>query len=239
MTDPIVAIDNISYRYPDGREALTGISLSIQPGERVALLGPNGSGKSTLLLHLNGVLPLQTGAITIDSVPLNDKTLGDIRARLGMTFQEPDDQLFSTTVYEDVAFGPLHMGLPPNAVKTRVQTALDAVGMAEYARRSSTHLSTGEKKRIALATILSMEPHIFALDEPSAGLDPRGRRQLVALLDSFTDKTMLISTHDMRLAAALCTRAVVLDAGQVVADGPAAQLLYDRDLMERHGLETP
>jgi energy-coupling factor transporter ATP-binding protein EcfA2 len=208
-------------------------------GEKVALVGPNGSGKSTLLLQLNGILRSQSGMVVIGVLPLIEANLGAIRAYVGLTFQNPDDQLFSLRVHEDVAFGPLHMGLSPAETQTQVARALAAVGMSDYANRVTHHLSIGEKKRIALASVLSMNPPILALDEPSAGLDPRARRSLIALLKAFTDETMLISTHDMRLAAALCTRVLVLDGGRLVADGSTERILYDRTLMEHHGLETP
>ncbi|MCC6801904.1 MAG: ABC transporter ATP-binding protein [Anaerolineae bacterium] len=231
-----VAVEGLSFRYPDGTRALDEISLRVAPGEKVALVGPNGSGKSTLLLHLNGVLRSSTGTITVAGLPVNDRHLGQIRAAVGLVFQNPDDQLFAPQVYGDVAFGPLHMGLPESEVRERVRRALSAVGIGDFADRSSHHLSVGEKKRVALATVLSMEPQILALDEPSAGLDPRGRRELIALLRTL-DQTMLISTHDMRLASDLCARAVVLDGGRVVIDGEAHAILNDADLMERHGLE--
>lgn len=229
----------VSFRYPDGQPALENISFRIVPGEKVALVGPNGSGKSTLLLHLNGVLRLQTGTITINGLPMNDANLGQIRAWVGLTFQNPDDQLFSPRVYQDVAFGPLNMGLSESEVQARVERALSAVSMNNYADRISTHLSIGEKKRIALATVLSMDAEILALDEPSAGLDPRARRGLIDLLKTFAHMTILISTHDMRLAYDLCDRVIILDGGRIVADGDAKTLLCDRALMEQHGLETP
>lgn len=239
MNLPAIEIANLSFRYPDGRLALDDISIRITPGEKVALVGPNGSGKSTLLLHLIGVLRAQSGTIAVEGQPLTDANLGRVRAWVGMTFQNPDDQLFSPRVHQDVAFGPLHMGLREADVTARVAQALAAVGLSDYGDRISFHLSMGEKKRVALATVLSMTPRILALDEPSSGLDPRARRSLITLLKSFSDKTIIISTHDIRLAYELCVRTVVLDGGQIVADGPAERLLTDSSLMERHGLETP
>jgi cobalt/nickel transport system ATP-binding protein len=239
MTHHAIEVEGLSFRYPDGTLALNNISFRVAPDEKVALVGPNGGGKSTLLLHLNGVLRSPTGKIRIGGLPVNDENLGQIRAWVGLVFQNPDDQLFSPRVYQDVAFGPLHMGLPENEVRARVERALSAVGIRDYANRISHHLSVGEKKRVALATVLSMDPKILALDEPSAGLDPRGRRNLIRLLQTFEQQTMLISTHDMRLAQELCTRAVVIEDGQIVAVGPAESILKDRDLMEQHGLETP
>jgi cobalt transport protein ATP-binding subunit len=233
-----IEVNGLTFCYPDGRLALDDVSLHVAPSEKVALVGPNGAGKSTLMLHLNGILQSTSGTISVGGLPLTDKTLGQIRARVGLVFQNPDDQLFSPRVYQDVAFGPLHMGLAKNDVQERVQAALAAVGMNDFADRMSYHLSVGEKKRIALATVLSMQPQILVLDEPSAGLDPRARRSLIHLLRNLDQETMLISTHDMRLVYDLCSRMVVLDGGRVVADGPTIELLKNRALMEEHGLET-
>ena len=241
MSHHAIRVARLTFSYPDGRRALDEVSLGVEPGEKVALVGPNGAGKSTLMLHLNGILRSAdgNGQIEVGGLMLNDATLGQIRAWVGLVFQNPDDQLFSPRVWQDVAFGPLHMGLPQDEVRARVDRSLAAVGMGDYGDRLSHHLSVGEKKRIAIATVLSMDPKILALDEPTAGLDPRARRSLIALLRSLKQQTLLISTHDMRLADELCSRAVVLDGGRVVADGPAAEILHDADLMARHGLETP
>ncbi len=239
MSHHTIDVSHLTFCYPDGRRALDDVSMQIAPGERVALVGPNGAGKSTLMLHLNGILRSPSGTITIGGLELGDKTLGQIRAWVGLVFQNPDDQLFSPRVYQDIAFGPLHMGLPESDVRARVERALEAVGMSGFQDRISTHLSIGEKKQIALASVLSMDPIILVLDEPSAGLDPRGRRSLIRLLSSLDGQTMLISTHDMRLAKDLCSRVIVLDGGCIVADGPAAVILTDAALMEAHGLETP
>jgi cobalt transport protein ATP-binding subunit len=238
MTHHTIEVEDLSFRYPDGRLALDHVSLSIAPNEKVALVGPNGSGKTTLLLHLNGILRGQAGKIVIAGLPLTDQQLGRIRAEVGFVFQNPDDQLFSPKVYQDVAFGPLHLGLPESEVRQRVEDALQAVEMGEYADRISHHLSTGEKKRIAIATVLSMNPAILVMDEPSAGLDLRGRRNLIHLLHKLEGQTMLISTHDMKLAYEVCSRVLVLDGGRVVAEGETNRLLCDRHLMEAHGLET-
>jgi len=230
-------VKDLRFKYPDGHEALFGVTLSIAPGEKVALVGPNGAGKSTLMLHFNGVLQGE-GEVRVCNMPVQKDTLGKVRAAVGLVFQDPDDQLFSPTVFEDVAFGPLHMGLPETEVRQRVKEALAAVRMTDYIDRVSHHLSVGEKKRIAIATVLSMNPEILVLDEPSAGLDPRARRTLINLLRDLP-QTMLISTHDMRLVAELFSRTVVMDHGRVVADGPTAQILNDAALLEAHGLEKP
>jgi len=234
MNSPAIAISALSYRYPDGRPALREVDLHVQAGERVALVGPNGAGKSTLLLHLNGILQGQ-GQIEICGLALEKKNLGRIRALVGLVFQSPDDQLFSPTVFEDVAYGPVYMGLPRAEIDERVQAALAAVGMQAYAGRSSTHLSLGEKKRIAIASVLSMQAEILALDEPTAGMDPRARRSLIELLAGLP-QTLLVATHNLDLVQALLPRTVVLDEGQVAADGLTAQLLSDGALLDRHGL---
>lgn len=239
QNDLHIEVKHLTFHYPDGQPALRDISLAIAPNEKVALVGANGSGKSTLLLHLNGILRSTTGSITICGLPLTDKTIPQIRAWVGLVFQNPDDQLFSSRVFEDVAFAARYRGLPEPEIRDRVTRALSLVGMQNYADRIPYHLSVGEKKRIALATVLTMDTRILALDEPSAGLDPRARRDLIHLLKSLTIQTTLISTHDMRLAAELSTRVIVLDGGAVVADGTVDAILYNRELMERHGLETP
>jgi cobalt transport protein ATP-binding subunit len=229
-------VENLRFAYPDGHTALRGVSLRIEPGEKVALVGPNGAGKSTLMLHLNGILRGE-GRVRVCGLPVVEKNLGRVRAAVGVVFQDPDDQLFSPTVFDDVAFGPLHMGLPEPEVRARVGAALAAVSMGEYVQRVSHHLSTGEKKRIAIATVLSMQPEILVLDEPSAGLDPRARRGLINLLRELP-QTMLVSTHDIRMVAELFPRVIVMDRGEVVADGPTAQLLADPALLGAHGLEA-
>lgn len=238
MTQPHLDIESLSFAYPDGQLALDRVSFHVSPGEKVALVGPNGAGKSTLLHHLNGLLRAKSGHIRIDGLPLTPQNLGQIRAWVGLVFQNPDDQLFSLRVEQDVGFGPRYLGLPEREIECRVQNALAAVGMSAYADRLSMHLSVGEKKRIAIATVLSMTPKILALDEPSAGLDPRARRNLIDLLRGF-EQTMLISTHDMRLARDLCSQAIVLDGGRLIAHGTATEILMNRALMEGHGLEVP
>jgi cobalt/nickel transport system ATP-binding protein len=231
-----VQIKNLSFRYSDGHMALHTISLRIEEGEKVALVGPNGAGKSTLMLHLNGILTGQAEELTIAGLPLSKTNLPLIRARVGLVFQNPDDQLFSPTVFEDVAFGPLHMGLPEDEVRERVARSLEQVGMTHFAGRLSHHLSMGEKKRVAIATVLSMDPEILVMDEPSAGLDPRARRGLINLLRRIP-LTMLVSTHDMALARDLFPRMIIMDEGRIVADGPTPALLADARLLEAHGLE--
>ena len=232
-----IEVENLSFAYPDGHAALRGISLHIAPGEKVALVGPNGAGKSTLILHLNGIL-IGKGKVHVCGLDVDEKNLSRVRASVGLVFQNPDDQLFSPTVYEDVAFGPLYQGLSAPEVDERVKVALASVRMSEYARRVSYHLSTGEKKRIAIATVLSMQPEVLVLDEPTAGLDPRARRTLINLLRELPI-TMLVSTHDMRLVQELFPRTVVMDDGQIVADGLTTEILGDEALLNAHGLEKP
>jgi cobalt/nickel transport system ATP-binding protein len=232
-----IEIENLSFSYPDGHPALRQVSLHIQPGEKVALVGPNGAGKSTLILHLNGILTGK-GELRVAGLAVVRENLGRVRARVGMVFQNPDDQLFSPTVYEDVAFGPLYQGLPLAEVQSRVAEALAVVNMREYAQRVSHHLSMGEKKRIAIATVLSMRPEVLVLDEPTAGLDPRARRSLINLLDELP-LTMLVSTHEMLMVRELFPRTVIMDEGCIVADGATGKLLSDEPLLNAHGLEKP
>jgi cobalt/nickel transport system ATP-binding protein len=235
--DITLAIDNLSFHYPDGHQALKGVSLQIKQGEKVALVGPNGAGKSTLMLHLNGILGSDS-PVQVAGFALSKPNLPLIRAKVGVVFQNPDDQLFSPTVFEDVAFGPLHMGLPEAEVRAQVARALEQVGLSPYADRLSHHLSVGEKKRVAIATVLSMDPEILVLDEPSAGLDPRARRSLITLLRALP-LTMLVSSHDMVMVRELFPRMIIMDEGSVVADGPTQVLMEDVALLEAHGLERP
>jgi len=233
-----IEVHNLSFHYPDGHAALNQVNLIISPGEKAALVGPNGAGKSTLLLHLNGILQGE-GEVRVCGLDLSDrKNLPKVRGMVGLVFQNPDDQLFSPTVYDDVAFGPLYQGLPLDEVERRVQMALQAVHMEAYARRVSHHLSVGEKKRIAIATVLSMQPEVLVLDEPTAGLDPRARRNLIHLLAEL-NMTMLISTHDMHLVQELFPRMIIMDQGRIIADGKTEHLLQDVALLEAHGLEAP
>jgi cobalt/nickel transport system ATP-binding protein len=232
-----IEIKNLTFTYPDGTAALRDVSLSIEPGEKVALVGPNGAGKSTLILHLNGILSGQ-GLVRVCSLEVIRENLGRVRSCVGLVFQSPEDQLFSPTVFDDVAFGPLYQGLPPAEVLQRVDQALEAVHMLSYKKRVSHHLSMGEKKRIAIATVLSMRPEVLVLDEPTGGLDPRSRRSLIHLLQELP-LTMLGSTHDMLLVREIFPRMIILDEGRVAADGPTHVLMNDAALLEAHGLERP
>jgi cobalt/nickel transport system ATP-binding protein len=233
----IVSVRDLHFAYHDGHAALRGVSFALCEGDKAALVGPNGAGKSTLMLQLNGILSGR-GEITIGTLRLERETLPVIRAMVGLVFQNPDDQLFSPTVFEDVAFGPLHMGLPEEEVVRRVDAALESVRMTAYRDRLSHHLSVGEKKRVAIATVLSMSPSVLILDEPSAGLDPRARRTLINLLRDLPI-AMLVSTHDMRLVEELFARTIVMDEGLIVADGATKDILADEEFLNAHGLEKP
>lgn len=231
-----IHVRDLSFAYPDGHVALHSVNLCVGPGERVALVGPNGAGKSTLMLHVNGILKGQHGTIHVGDLEVTESNLRKVRAAVGIVFQNPDDQLFSPTVFDDVAYGPIYMGLTEEQVRQRVALALQLMNMGTYAGRTSHHLSLGEKKRIGIATVLAMEPTVLLLDEPSAGLDPRARRTLIQLLDKL-ETTMLISSHDLRLVQELCPRTIVLDEGRIVADGATGELLRDETLLRGHGLE--
>ena len=233
-----LAVSGLTFTYPDGTEAVNGVDLEIATGERVAVLGPNGAGKTSLLLLLIGVLEAQTGSIEIGGLRLEPANLGEIRRRLGLVFQDPDDQLFMPTVQEDVGFGPANLGLRGPELTMRVKEALDAVGEADLAERAPHHLSGGERRRVSIATVLAMNPEILVLDEPTSNLDPAGRRELVALLSGM-EASQVVVTHDLPFALELCPRAVILDGGRVVADGPTPALMADRELMSRHRLELP
>jgi cobalt/nickel transport system ATP-binding protein len=235
---PSLLVDDLAFAYPDGHQALFGVDLRLERGERVALLGPNGAGKTTLVLHLNGILRGGRGRVEVAGLPVEKGHLTEIRRRVGIVFQDPDDQLFMPTVGEDVAFGPRNLGLPEHEVAARVAEALDQVGMADFAERPPHHLSFGQRRRVAVATVLSMHPEILVLDEPSSNLDPAGRRELAEVLESLP-VTMLMVTHDLPYALQLCQRSVVLDRGTVVADGRTPELLADADLLAAHRLELP
>lgn len=238
MSHHLVEVRDLSFSYPDGAEALRGLSFRIVHGEAVALVGGNGAGKSTLLLHLNGYLPTRRGEVRIGDTLLTRATAALARRAIGMVFQDPDDQLFMPTVGEDVAFGPLNAGLPPDQAEARVTSALARVGMAHLRDRPPYRLSAGEKRAVAIATVLAMSPDMLLLDEPSSNLDPRGRRRLIDLLRSF-EHTRIIATHDLELVLEVCSRVLVLDAGRMVADGPAKDILGDEALMRAHALERP
>lgn len=235
MKPASLTLKDVSFAYPDGQHALRSVSLTVAPGEAVAILGPNGAGKSTLLLHLNGILSPARGEIWVGELKLNKRNLKEIRRLVGVVFQDPDDQLFMPTVFEDVAFGPLNLGLAEEEIVERVRTALVRVDLEGYERRSAHHLSFGEKKRVCIAAVLTMEPGVLALDEPTSNLDPRGRRRLLELLSAIP-LTRVIATHDLDLVRQLCSRAVILDGGRIVADGPSAELLRDETLLANHGL---
>lgn len=238
---PVIELRNLRYRYHDGTEALRGVSFAIAAGECVGLLGPNGSGKSTLLLHLNGILPDDRnadGAVRINGEAVTRANLEAIRRQVGLVFQDPDDQLFCPTVNEDVAFGPQQLGLPAAEVSRRVARALQQVGLPDFGQRATHHLSHGEKRRVCLAGVLACEPSILVFDEPTSDLDPRGRREFKALMRTLPG-TKLIATHDLEMVVELCPRSIVLDGGNVVADGKTHELLSNELLMLAHGLEKP
>jgi cobalt transport protein ATP-binding subunit len=236
--EPSIEVEHLHFRYPDGFEALRGVDLRLGAGEKAALVGPNGAGKSTFMLHLNGINLPSHGRVRVAGMDVERSTLGRVRAEVGLVFQDPDDQLFSPTVFDDVAFGPLHMGVGADEIHDRVEHALAAVGLAGFERRLPHHLSLGQRKRAALATVLSMDPSILVFDEPSAGLDPRGRRELIGLLRALP-QTLLVSTHDMRLVAEVFPRTIVMDDGRIVADGDTGSILADDALLTAHGLERP
>jgi len=232
--DKVIEIKNLSFNYPDGHQGLKNVDLIVCPGENVAVIGPNGAGKSTLLLHLNGILR-GNSTVKICGLVMEDKNLKEIRKRVGLVFQDPEDQLFSLSVFDDVAFGPINMDYSESEVRQRVTRSLEWVGMGGYEQRSPHHLSFGEKKRIAIATVLSLDPEILVIDEPTSNLDPRSKWTLVELLKQFP-MTKIIATHDLELVNALCHRTVVMDEGKVVADGDTEVILGDIPLLKDHGL---
>jgi energy-coupling factor transporter ATP-binding protein EcfA2 len=252
-----VRIVGLEYRYPDGKAALRGVDLTIGDGEAVALVGPNGAGKSTLLLHLNGLLPGKARgtighshaigggdgrragpSVWIDGMEVNGRNAPEVRRRVGLVFQDPDDQLFCNTVIEDVAFGPLNLGMAPAEAREVAEDCLRRVDLLGEAGRPPHHLSFGERKRVCLAGVLACRPSVLVLDEPTANLDPRGRRRFIRLVQGL-ECTLLIATHDLEMVLEVCRRVVLLDAGRVVADGPSREVLSDAELLDRHGLEPP
>lgn len=235
---PSLLVEDLAFAYPDGHQALYGVDLRLERGERVAVLGPNGAGKTTLVLHLNGILRGGRGRVAVAGLPVEGRDLREVRRRVGIVFQDPDDQLFMPTVADDVAFGPRNLGLPEPEVARRVADALAAVDMADAADRPPHHLSFGQRRRVAVATVLSMRPEVLVLDEPSSNLDPAGRRELAEVLEALP-VTLLMVTHDLPYALQLCPRSVVLDGGVIVADGPTSDLLADPDLLAAHRLELP
>ncbi|WP_408907187.1 energy-coupling factor ABC transporter ATP-binding protein [Streptomyces cavernicola] len=235
---PSLEVAGLAYAYPDGHQALFGVDFRIGRGERVALLGPNGAGKTTLVLHLNGILTAGAGTVSVAGLPVGKRHLAEVRRRVGIVFQDPDDQLFMPTVREDVAFGPAAAGLRGAELEARVREALEQVGMAEFADRPPHHLSFGQRRRVAVATVLAMGPEILVLDEPSSNLDPASRRELADILRSL-DVTVLMVTHDLPYALELCPRSLVLSEGAIAADGPTRDILADENLMRAHRLELP
>jgi cobalt/nickel transport system ATP-binding protein len=238
MSHHIIQAEELCYSYPDGTAGLNGVSFRITHGESVALVGANGAGKSTLLLHLNGTLYPTRGEVRIGDFPLTSKNLKAIRRSVGMVFQDPDDQLFMPTVFDDVAFGPLNLGLKENEVECHAMRALETVGVAHLKKRPPYKLSGGEKRSVAIAAVLAISPDILVMDEPSSNLDPRSRTRLIKLLSDF-QHTKIIATHDLDLAMDLCERTIVLHQGEITADGATLDIFQDEELLSRSGLEKP
>ncbi len=241
MTTPSLEISGLAFAYPDGNQALFGVNLRVEKGERVALLGPNGAGKTTLVMHLNGIHEAQQGEVRIAGEKIDSKDaalLKRIRSSVGVIFQDPDDQLFMPTVREDVAFGPYNMGLRGSELEKVVDDALTQVGMLDFADRAPHHLSFGQRRRVAVAGVLAMKPEILVLDEPSSNLDPASRRELASILKSL-DVTILMVTHDLPYALELCERSLVLSGGVIVEDSPTRELLADEKKLEKNRLELP
>ncbi len=232
----LITVENLSFSYPDGQQALIDVNLGIYEGDSVAVVGPNGAGKSTLILHFNGILR-SNGHVKLMGRPVDDDNLKWVRNRVGLVFQNPDDQLFSPTVFDDVAFGPMNMGYSRFEVEQAVKRALGLVGMSGFEKRSPHHLSVGEKRRVAMATVLSMAPEVLVIDEPTSNLDPRGKRDLVDVLKGLSITKILIS-HDLEMVRELCPRMVIIDRGRIVADGNTNNILTDKKLLITHGLAT-
>ena len=238
MSHHYLRFDDVHYRYPNGYEALCGVSFRITHGEKVALVGANGAGKSTLLLHTNGLLMPSQGGVVLGGIALTRRTLPLVRQSVGLVFQDSDNQLFMPTVEEDVAFGPSNMRLEPEEIRRRVTEALDAVGALDLRGESPFRLSGGQKRRVAIATVLAMEPSVLVMDEPTSNLDPRARRQIIDLIRRFSHTT-LIATHDMEMVLDLCDRTIVMKEGRIVADGSTRHVFGDLALLEECGLEQP
>jgi len=238
MSDYAVRLIRLSYTYPDGTKALEGIDLDVSCGERIAIVGPSGAGKSTLLLHLNGVLT-GVGSVRIMGKNLEESNLQEVRKQVGLLFQDPNDQLFCPTVFEDIAFGPMNLAVPAAEIPGRVEKALNDSGLDySFRSRSSHHLSLGERKRVSLATVLAMEPAVLGMDEPTSNLDPRNRRHLIEVISSLK-ATLIIATHDLELVLDVCSRTILMDRGKIWADGETRSMLGNVELMESHGLEVP
>ena len=241
MPEKSLEISGLAYAYPDGNQALFGVNLSINQGERVALLGPNGAGKTTLVLHLNGIIPTMQGQVRVAGELVDSKSaesIKSIRHKVGIVFQDPDDQLFMPTVGQDVAFGPYNAGLRGPELEKAVKEALELVGMSEFIDRPPHHLSFGQRRRVAVATVLAMKPEILVMDEPSSNLDPAARRELAEIITSL-DVTLLMVTHDLPFAYEICQRAVILSAGVVAADDEISSVLANKQLLNAHRLELP
>ena len=238
MSHHTITFEGVWFAYPDGTEALRGVSFTISHGEAVGIIGPNGAGKSTLLLHINGSLLPSRGRVLIGGLEVSKGTRGEVRRRVGLVFQDPDDQLFMPSVYEDVAFGPLNMGLGEEEVERRVDRALRWLGCCHLRDRPPHRLSTGQKRAVSIASVMAMEPDILIMDEPSSNLDPRSRREVISFLNGFIH-TKIIATHDLDLVLDTCQRVILLNGGVVKADGPAGEILLDGKLLEENGLELP
>jgi cobalt/nickel transport system ATP-binding protein len=238
MTSPALSVRDLAFAYPDGHQALHDVSFAVDSGERVAVLGPNGAGKTTLVLHLNGIHVATSGEVVVGGLPVRKDHLREIRRRVGIVFQDPDDQLFMPTVRDDVAFGPANLGLRGHELDLRVAEALAAVGMEGSEDRPPHHLSFGQRRRVAIATVLAMRPEVLVLDEPTSNLDPAARRELADILHSLSVTTLVV-THDLPFALQMCPRSLILDQGTVVADGPTAEIMADDELMTAHRLELP
>jgi len=242
MSETAISMKNVRYVYPDGSVALDDVSIEIAKGERVAILGPNGAGKSTLMLNLAGILTPSQGEVNILGLPVKTENMPDIRRNVGLTFQNPDDQLFCSTVFEDVAYGPLNLGLPEDEVTSRATDSLRQVGLEGYEKRLPHHLSEGEKKKVAIATVLSMRPKILMIDEPTANLDPKSREELTELIRDVVKRhemTLIVATHDVDLVPQIADNVFILDGGRIVAGGPVREVFRNIDLMNKARLELP